>query len=355
MRWSKNRLDVDRLFVLGAGASYAASSGPRGEELTTSPLDKDFVSRILDLNDVYPKWVGNAVTRWSDAWCGNGALYKHGLEEAIIDRMQSYDFIRAIHPRRRKNEHLENSEYLNLSSHLIAFLLNKSREHRTGTYRKLCSRLFPTKLAYDQIKDRVITFNYDCMLDQHLLRNRKPREIYFDKIQRDPSIRRQRERTYPDPLLIKLHGSCNWRCNTDDFLGILNGTTASKGLQKINPLWLDDGRPPSPEDSVSPCIIPPIPSKPITSISIFQFLWVTAYEYLHEAREIIICGYSLPQADSLAYSLFRNFSNKRLERVVVIDPNTEMLTKWNSLLSREGVPDPEWVYASDFGGYVESL
>ena len=101
--------------------------------------------------------------------------------------------------------------------------------------------------------------------------------------------------------------------------------------------------------------MPPIPDKPMTKIRLFEFLWTRACEYLHEAENITICGYSLPDTDSLAMSLFGNLSNTRLKRVTVIDPDPSILQRWRDLLINNRNSRAQWTYHSDFREYVESL
>lgn len=108
------------------------------------------------------------------------------------------------------------------------------------------------------------------------------------------------------------------------------------------------------EDGISPCIIPPVIVKPITTISLFRFLWTRAFEYLHECKEIYVCGYSLPPTDALAGSLFKNFTNSSLEKVVVVDPNPAMITRWRNLLSRSRVKQATWEYYPDFSDFVQA-
>ena len=72
---------------------------------------------------------------------------------------------------------------------------------------------------------------------------------------------------------------------------------------------------------------------------------------MHEAEELIICGYSLSQADNLATSLFSNFENKRIGTIKVIDPNPEVLIKWKTLLTRKNIKKTKWEYYMDFEEY----
>ena len=108
-------------------------------------------------------------------------------------------------------------------------------------------------------------------------------------------------------MLLKLHGSINWRCSEHDFRSIIEGPRIGEGTHEIDAAWIDDSGPPRPDDDVSPLIIPPLPAKPITSARLLKWLWTRAYEYLHEARELLIVGYSLPVADQMAEAMFGSF------------------------------------------------
>lgn len=112
---------------------------------------------------------------------------------------------------------------------------------------------------------------------------------------------------------------------------------------------------PRPDDAVYPLMIPPLLVKPITSISLFQYLWTVAYEYLHEAEQVTVCGYSLPEADRLAWSLFGNFSNKGLRLVQVVDPNPAVMNKWRVLFKRSSVAVARCEYFDDFAAYVDQM
>ncbi len=128
-----------------------------------------------------------------------------------------------------------------------------------------------------------------------------------------------------------------------------------KGTNQYVDVWYEKSGTPSPDDNDSPLIIPPLPSKPVMSIGLFRFLWTKAFEYVHEAEEMILCGYSLPDADRFALSLFSNFTNSRLKKVTVVDPDPSILGKWRDLLSRRGVSSPEWTWHDDFSEFTNRI
>lgn len=350
----RSRFKVRRLYVFGAGASFDASRARA--EARQAPLDMHFCSRIETLNVQRPKWVEAARAYVLNEWKDHTPFSASGLEQAIIRQVAHLEFIDAIHPRRRSNAVSEFS-YLNNLSHLICLVLRKAREAKNGPYERFHSLAFPPGMQYDELRDRIITFNYDELLDAHLLERFSAQQLYFDKLKDKQSDRRRRAARIEDPLLVKLHGSVNWRCATEEFEKIVNGAaTGKRAGYYIKQVWLAETGTPSPEDATSPLIIPPLPVKPITNISLFCFLWTKAYEYLHEAEELVICGYSLPDADRLAQSLFANFTNRKLRKVTVVDPNPGIMSKWRGLFRRSNVNQhADWMYYETFTEYVDAL
>jgi hypothetical protein len=120
------------------------------------------------------------------------------------------------------------------------------------------------------------------------------------------------------------------------------------------PIWSNDTKCPSPNDNESPLIIPPVPNKPITKASIFKMLWTTAMEYLHEAKKIVIAGYSCPQTDSLARSMFTQFRNMEVTDIFVVDPSSDAVSKYHSLFSGRVKKNVKWHYFNGFHEYIEN-
>lgn len=353
MKGPEKRHKVRRLFVLGAGASYSVSRGIRSEVLTTCPLDANFCQQIVQIQTTRPHWVANSRNKVVKAWKDYSPITTFGLEAAIQRQLGNLEFLKAIHARRSTGA-VEPAVYLNHISHLIAYVLGKAKENKKEIYRQFALKVFPKSVAKDKQGDRIITFNYDTLLDQWLLRRFKSRRIYFDRIKKKPEGSGKRTELFDHPFLVKLHGSTNWRCSTSEFKKIIAHNPKGEDYN-IKNIWHSTSPSPSADDNESPLIIPPLPDKPITTISLFRFLWTKAYEYLHEAEELVICGYSLPEADRLATSLFGNFSNTRLRKITIVDPNPTIISKWQQLCHRKNIPRCQWAYNADFGEYVESM
>jgi len=188
-----------------------------------------------------------------------------------------------------------------------------------------------------------------------LLERFKKEQLYFDAItdssQRPPKRKTWRETLCDFPLLIKLHGSINWRCDVNDFNRII-GSGQGVGEDPHIHIWKSDSHT-QPNDDVAPLVIPPLPAKPLSSIGIFRWLWTKAFEYLRQAEEIIICGYSLPEIDQFARSLFSNFPSERLTKVTIVDPHPNIIEKWREIFGRDNLPSSiQWEWADDFSEYV---
>lgn len=352
MRNSANRKSIEKLFVLGAGASLAASAvETRDGRAPTyqAPLDAEFASRIAGLERERPRWVSASRDTVVSKYRPRGGFATYRLEDAILQQLGLLELFQTLHPRRSRDQ-IHPHEWLNHLSHLICVVLRQSRENKTGLYKKLVEQYFPAATAMGDLANRIITFNYDTLLDSHLLESREITDVYFDTIR----ARRDRLATagQQHPLLLKLHGSINWRCAESDLRSIIEGPRREEESYDISAVWTDTSGPPEPNDEVSPLIVPPLPTKPITSVRLFRWLWTRAYEYLHEARELIVVGYSLPAADRVARSMFGSFTSSRLKRVVIVDPSTAAFDRWRDVLRRTGLTGLRWTYYESLGDFL---
>jgi hypothetical protein len=164
-------------------------------------------------------------------------------------------------------------------------------------------RRYLSGLAKESRSLTVISFNYDTVIEQAfeaegLLYSYGPRKCLTFT---DRSIERKLDRRTPDAEVLKLHGSVNW--------GVCrNCNEAPIGRDLINAF----PHPYVPPRNLScqfcgtrylvPSIVPPVLTKG-AALQPLEPFWIRARKALSRAREIVIVGYSLPQADSQAVSL----------------------------------------------------
>ncbi|MCA3155769.1 MAG: SIR2 family protein [Burkholderiales bacterium] len=353
MKIGRLRQEVEKLFVLGAGASFGLSEvDVRKREFarTVTPLDKDFLARLRHFRPGRG-WQRRIFDRVEDQWLDRDQLVSNGLERAIIKRVSQFDFLSSLHPRKTR-DHASNAQYVNDISHLITDYLLGCKSNSSGNTKKFVNWVFPAGIDPRDHKNRIITFNYDTLIERPLLeRGVSRKKIYFDRLssKREDGLRRNADERFPHPLILKLHGSANWRCGRSEFETMIAGAADPKTQVYI---WSEDHACPDPDDSVSPLIIPPVPNKPITAASIFLHLWTRAYEYLHESKELVIVGYSCPPTDTLARTMFSHFDAHHLERVTIVDPDALALARYRELMAPKIAASAKWSYFSSFDEYI---
>lgn len=354
MKGHCSRQKINTLYILGAGASHALSHIKAHTKLipkSVTPLDKDFL-KCLNNHRPSSGWRRKAIDDIKNGWLDESDLFDEGLEQAIIKRVSQYDFLSNVNPARTKSK-CTNEDYVNYLTHLITSYLLKSKSNSTGDARNFINHVFPVGDKVSLYNNRIITFNYDTLIERPLLeRGISFKKIYFDRIVKDRNdgIRRNADQKFIHPLILKLHGSANWRCSRSDFNKLLTGDPQEEKFS----IWMSDIAP-KPEDDDSPLIIPPIPQKPITRSILFKFLWTTAFEYMHEAKEIVIVGYSCPYTDTIARAMFTHFKNKLLNTITVVDPNAGALKNYKEMFNSSQLSENlNWKYFSSFKEYIKA-
>lgn len=112
-------------------------------------------------------------------------------------------------------------------------------------------------------------------------------------------------------LLLKLHGSLNWR-------------------QPSIPLRLRA----DPYREVGAGVIaPPLTNKPVEDEP-FRSIWREARRVVGRMRRLIIIGYSMPDADGLVRTLLVTDLSPYLEDIIIVDPSDQVREKHVALFTR---------------------
>jgi hypothetical protein len=127
-------------------------------------------------------------------------------------------------------------------------------------------------------------------------------------------------------LLLKLHGSINWRSRLGESLlrgpgGVLHHQDWTPSIQEIED---QTGAPISRIEShlePEPFIVPPVLAKTeLSTHPVLSIIWKLAYEKLASANSVTFIGYSLPKTDLASRTLFREaLGNRPNLKMSVID------------------------------------
>ena len=182
----------------------------------------------------------------------------------------------------------------------------------------------------DRVKpgDTLITFNWDLLREILLWKVKKWSYEDGYGIQTTPE-----KPPNPSPTtILKLHGSCNWSLRhqqdqslridyTDSFFGAMN-----HGMQDSAPLG-------STSDYGTSLIVPSYLKDPLR-INVLRSVWDTAACVIRKAEDLVILGYSLPNADVSAKRLFREMVqyNTTLKSIMlVLGTDDESFERWEAL------------------------
>jgi hypothetical protein len=180
----------------------------------------------------------------------------------------------------------------------------------------------------------VISFNYDIGLDYALSYTKTPYE-YFPDINK-------KSRKIP---FLKLHGSLNWtKCPECGKIvhypleKIINfyptGSDVGQTQLRVS-TFLNQFHGHEHSFDPTPFIVPPTWNKIEYHRSI-STIWKAAAQELSEARNIFICGYSLPTTDYFFHHLLALslISGEIIDRFVVIDPESHVADRFKQTLGQ---------------------
>ncbi|TAM45590.1 MAG: hypothetical protein EPN55_07800 [Gammaproteobacteria bacterium] len=321
------RTESRRVVVLGAGASRGVSYALESD--SPSPLDSDFFD-LLQREYAKPHTSSNK---------------KH--INSLLERLKllPYEYWRSmersfytLHLQAYLSKKLSGNELKREDASVvldfavcIQTLLRSAHGKKTcAHHREILKRLGD--------KDALITFNYDLVVERAIRDKFESQHRQFgpwiyalDANQNDVQ----------GPIILKLHGSSNWRWNRND---------ESLNVQTVAWEDFDDApgyRGHSGNGTKFPIFLPfwdkRIEHEP------WLRLWKKAYNRLSATAELVIWGYSLPTTDIKAQQLFHlSLKGKKRLKLCVIDPSSETRARWRTLL-----PDALYWEYQDIGTFIK--
>lgn len=307
--------------ILGAGASKGALI--KGDK--TPPLDSDFLSTAERI------FQGRRASGINRAMVSSWKNFKRQLNRA------------GLHFTEVKSWRLEQlSTYLEARTNLPSLQLyqGKPREYRDAldSLKNMVGHVLMAtggvepctlhEMLFRSIQpNAVISFNYDIIADQTLLKIKKLnwkiknyRGARFARI-----VDAEGEAAYYEPIysesmkgaipLVKLHGSMHWEnLNRGDGYRLSGVALPDAELNTFKVF----------EVPSVPYIIPPVAAKMEVKNGPLKEYWQSAVDWLYEADAWIIWGYSFPQTDTITQVLFRTALSRHRNAkkpVYVINPD----------------------------------
>jgi len=326
------------LFVFGAGATRGCSFVDPTRFACLPPLDRDFFTQLQRISNPKHKDLVAAVMR--DVVELFGPNFEITMETVFTTlehnvRMLKTTGIRwdySLQELKEKRDRLEQA---------IAAVLEESLTENVAGASSVTSK----ECAYHtefvsvvlQPRDVLVTFNYDCLLDVALKRYGsykwnarygygfnlgKSRNLLVGDEFWQPEIAAPQPETVK---LFKLHGSLHFQISA-------TGKPARVKL-KERPYTKQFGT------QLKFSIIPPEWIKQFDSPA-FSRIWSQASNAIHQARHIVLVGYSLPLTDLHSTALFRtSVRRNHLRSLVLVNPNQETRSRTRSVLQRGLTPD----------------
>jgi hypothetical protein len=330
------------VFVLGAGATRGASFVDPAKNPCLPPLDTDFYSQLQRIgNPKHKDIIDRVIEDTVDLF---GVNFNVTMETVFTTLEHIQRMIRTTGERRdfRLIEIDETQARLRqaIAATLEEALCGGGREGiECSHHQSLVGSL--------RAKDTIISFNYDCLIDETLKRNgsgkwnsRYGYGLHLGAgrttLSGDgPWMPGKPARKTTTVKLFKLHGSLHF-----------HETHAGKIKLKQRPYTRQHG-------DLQFTIIPPESNKHYDE-GIFRRLWYQAARALRRTKTLVIIGYSFPLSDLHANALFR-VSTKRaaLTSLVIVNPDREARRRSRDVLKR-GLSDKTRVLVFDsLGEFAE--
>jgi hypothetical protein len=313
------------VFVLGAGATRGASFVDPIKNACLPPLDTDFYSQLQRIrNKKHEKIIEHVIQDTVDLF---GVNFNVTMETVFTTLEHILRMLQTTGESRDFKHDEISKKQLRLMQAIAATLEealcpegHKSAE--CAYHAKLVQLLKP--------KDEIISFNYDCLIDETL--KRSTGQIWNARYGYGFNLGRRGANLSGDGFwmpgspasrsngvrLYKLHGSLHFHQKKRD---------QEKVKLKQRPYTTQFG-------NLRFTIIPPESNKRYEE-GIFKGLWYQAGQALHRASTLVVIGYSFPISDLHATALFR-VSTKReaLKSLVIVNPDREARRRSRDVLRR---------------------
>ncbi len=310
--------------LLGAGASRGVSYAREREN--PSPLDRDFFDLLQRLEP--RKRDEPAVKFVLDAVKSLPYQYRLSMERAFYTlHLRSYMDRKLTLP--ATNDRSAEERVVAAFARCIQALL------RSAHAKKIC-RNHEQLVQSFRSGDTIISFNYDLVVERALseiaLRRGAPFGGWLYGFSKGP-------KKFDLPMILKLHGSSNWRLVKDDFVVLTKtwdefhrapGYLGHKGHGTIFPIFL------------------PFWDKRIERRPWLQ-LWQHAMKRLRSSGSLVVWGFSLAQTDVKAQQLLNLALGKRRGlRLCVVDPSAATRERW-----REMLPEAQYWEYTDIHDFLK--
>lgn len=304
--------------MLGAGATRGAQFVGAATPLCVPPLNADFFTQLQRVVSAKHQGAVNDVLR--DVRSIYGSNYQVTLEQYVTQiesllQIAGLATVRSVAFPKERLEKMRGRLLVALSAVLeesadVAKSTSVAVRHPCGYHRAIVESLVA--------RDTIVTFNYDCVIDDALRRHAKgnwsakygycfpnPARVEAHAPWDAEGARHETNKTIN---LLKLHGSLSWRPLPEDDSEIrLRERPYKQGGDKEYEL------------------VPPENRKHIEDRPVLKSLWGSAERAIRSARVLAFIGFSFTPTDLHVDSLFRMAlgGNRRLENIVIVNPSAD--------------------------------
>ena len=328
------------VLLVGAGATLAEAIPKKPSLKKTPPLDATFFERC---KLVFPSILRSTKSYLKTSY---GIDVDAGASSYRMEEVFNYLYSDAM----RSDASEEAVEAYSSLTRAYMRVIGETTDWLSGTSRSGVGALLKGLFKNDpQLDLSIITFNQDLVIEkavEQMVSLQEYSTIDWD-IEEAYGIRFQLTQELSgsdsDPFesgsgvsipILKLHGSLNW------FYRVRSGADPKNAVRQPPAgrlLCLNDkairrqlviGSGPARRDLI-PFVVPPIYEKAARYQQVIEPAWAEARRRLQQANRLIIFGYSFPETDFAARSLFKAsfVQNHDLEVVHVIDPSPAMAAR----------------------------